>query len=100
MIRVGPRLIVATAFAVGSCKHADERLTPQPKIELIKVASIRDTFPFEAGMEEVSRDAHGRIYVGPTHDAAVVAFDSVGTPIRRIGRKGSGPGEFTWIPRP
>ncbi len=42
----------------------------------------------------VTVDQDGRIYVMDAQDLRIRVFDSAGTLVRTIGRKGSGPGEF------
>jgi hypothetical protein len=48
---------------------------------------------FTAG--EVAEDPEGRFYVINFGDRRIQVFDSAGTFIRNVGRKGKGPGEFT-----
>jgi len=42
-------------------------------------------------------DAQGQIYIGDNSDMAIKVFDPQGKYLRAIGRKGEGPGEFTFI---
>jgi hypothetical protein len=42
-------------------------------------------------------DARGQIYIGDNSDMAIKVFDQAGKFLRAIGRKGEGPGEFTFI---
>lgn len=48
---------------------------------------------FTAG--EVAEDPEGRFYVLNFGDRRIQVFDSAGTFLRTVGRKGKGPGEFT-----
>lgn len=45
----------------------------------------------------VAVDAGGTAYIGDNTDMAIKVFDSQGKYLRAIGRKGEGPGEFTYI---
>lgn len=42
-------------------------------------------------------DAQGQIYIEDDSDMAIKVFDQAGKFLRAIGRKGEGPGEFTFI---
>ena len=45
----------------------------------------------------VAVDAEGRVYIADDTDMAIKVFDPQGKYLRSIGRKGEGPGEFTYI---
>ena len=45
----------------------------------------------------VAVDAGGNVYIGDDTDMAIKVFDPQGKYLRAIGRKGEGPGEFTYI---
>jgi hypothetical protein len=44
----------------------------------------------------IAVDRLGRLYVADTYTTDVRVFDSAGAYVRTLGRKGQGPGEFTW----
>ncbi len=52
-----------------------------------------------AKVNDIAIAADGTIYVGDSGDQNIKVFDANGRFVRRIGRKGKGPGEFTTVDR-
>ncbi len=74
----------------------------QNNVSLKRLQAVRELVinPDDANWAVISPadlavDARGRIYVLVNTDQTIRVFASNGTPIRRLGRKGSGPGEFS-----
>jgi hypothetical protein len=71
-------------------------------VALVRVATISDAFDPGAlpdYMVHATQDSTGRVYVISRTRDAVLVFDSTGALLRRLGRAGSGPGEFGTIRR-
>jgi len=68
------------------------------KLEFRRLATIgnveRDSNDVLADPRDIAVDEEGRIYINDFKDNCVKVFDSTGQFVRRIGRKGEGPGEL------
>jgi hypothetical protein len=83
-----------TLFVVTTRPATD----PGPLFEVeqdlsIGVAEGEDAYMF-VGIDAVSADEQGRIYVSCQRDGEVRIFDATGRFVTRFGRRGNGPGEF------
>lgn len=69
------------------------------RLDLEPTAILRDSTTLTPLGLVVVRDKSGRYYVTGTREAfgTVLLFDSTGAPIRQIGRRGAGPGEFAQV---
>lgn len=47
-------------------------------------------------VRDMTVDPRGRMYVLENSDQTVRVYDATGKPVRKLGRKGEGPGEFTY----
>ena len=63
--------------------------------EEFRIGSIDDPVVGFSNIGAVAVDPDGNVYVLELQDVEVRVFDPSGTPLRRIGGSGEGPGEFT-----
>ncbi len=70
-----------------------------PVREVLRIGAVEgDTTEEFAYISSIAIDRHGALYVGQWQGGSILAFDgNTGRYLRRFGRKGSGPGEFTAI---
>jgi 6-bladed beta-propeller protein len=65
------------------------------KFTLVRsIGSLDGTRDAFGNIWDVALDSRGRIYVADVGQSHVTVFDSAGSFVRTIGRRGSGPGEF------
>ncbi len=99
--------LVGLLFIVATAAHA-QPLTilagpatcQQCRIELDQVVVFGDSTGPGMLQEQsgIATDQRGRFYVTSNYDPTIVVFDARGRFLRRIGRQGQGPGEFTLRP--
>lgn len=88
--------------ALGACERAEANGFPgaearsREAIPLVEVAASAPAAEF-TDVTALDVDSRGRIYVGDFHRRQVTVLDSGGALVRKIGRKGGGPGEFEAI---
>ncbi len=103
--RIRPRAVAllscALAILFATCLRRDREWRNVPLVEL----AILDTFPHSQDSEQSERiwqgvdietEPDGRVYVADAGSAQVHAFDPAGGYLGSFGRKGQGPGEFTF----
>lgn len=93
-----------TAAAVGCCllllraAAAPAQQASEPRYHLATLLTIGDdaeeAYTFHR-ISDIAVSADGGIYVLDGGDHAVKAYDAAGRFLRRFGKRGSGPGEFT-----
>lgn len=93
------RLAVAAALALTGCGNAPNRVpTSSVSVDTTPVLDIFDSSLADEPVFELpngaARMSNGNIVVGDYYGMAVLYFDSTGTLKSRLGRSGSGPGEF------
>ena len=85
-----------TLYLTSTVPAAAPPEAPHLKLQLEEVLSIGtfedDTLYMWAG---VAADSTGNIYVTDAMDYSLKKFDSSGQLVKRVGRKGQGPGEFS-----
>lgn len=87
-----------SAPAPGAVIHLDDL----PRLVAIEELRIGDLDDPGAGFSRISAmdvDRDGNLYVVEASVPEIRVFDPAGAIIRRIGRRGEGPGEFTAAPR-
>jgi hypothetical protein len=93
--------LAATVLLIFACagdsapKNAD--LDSLPQIALHEDARIGSVDDPDVGFSRpylLDLDSDGNLYVGEAQDAQIRVYDASGALLRRIGGKGSGPGEF------
>ena len=77
-------------------RRALKSRTEQPRIELVEV-SRSDPDADLSYVTSMDVDSRGRIYVGDWTNEQVTVFSPDGDILRRIGRRGEGPGEFRQV---
>lgn len=94
------RVAVFTVLLVlGACTEKVDTNSPQPNgpIGLVTVDSVRLTESDSLRVDQpggLAVTADGRIIVADNASKQLVVFDGSGAPLVRMGRQGSGPGEF------
>jgi hypothetical protein len=63
-------------------------------VEELRIGSSSDPGIGFSRIGNVTVDREGRLYVFESQDAQIRVYDATGRPVRRIGRRGEGPGEF------
>lgn len=84
--------ILVVACRAGSPRASGTTTVPAWGIE--QVADIAPTDDPLLRVVSLAADGDGNIYVADAGASAVRVFDSLGVPVRTVGRKGRGPGEF------
>jgi hypothetical protein len=101
------RRVFLGLFGMAACTTApqtEDVIDSRPqcsscRVEPVKVLSLPDSLEIQSGMLSASQDSRGRFFVGPTRNQNILVLDSSGTVLRRFGRQGKGPGEFSMIRR-
>ena len=94
--------IAALGVTLGSTLQAQQRWTvePTPFVDIHGVTAGGEPM-FESAIAG-SRLSDGTIVLGDALGSTIRFFDAAGKPVRSVGRRGSGPGEFqmlTWMGR-
>jgi hypothetical protein len=99
-------LLLSGSFALGACAAGVERgesnadelaiitATPEQRIGSVDDPDAGFTRPY---LVDIDRD--GNLYVGEATDTEIRVLSAEGRLMRRIGRRGAGPGEFEDAPR-
>jgi len=94
---LAPRLATTTALMLAAC-GTDPRPGARPDAPAWRLEPVKSLAgPADTGWTRLSAvvtDAIGNIYVLDEGAAQIRVFDSAGAPLRVIGRRGAGPGEF------
>jgi hypothetical protein len=86
--------VVASLGHSGALGPVSAQEQPTYTLDL-RIGRVDGTGPDVFGnIDAIEVDAQGRIYVLDEVNVHVAVFDPAGRPIRTIGRKGGGPGEF------
>lgn len=88
--------LVAVLF-LAACDSLDPPLKRGSEVTLSvldTLISVEDTVVSQPS--ELTIDDRGLVYVTDFGSSRVAVLDSLGNPLRLIGREGSGPGEFRW----
>lgn len=88
---------VAMLFVIGACTGAEAgsgptEFTLQPDLRYGGADSGVASF---SQVRDVAVDGRGYLYVLDTQEATIRVFDTLGTVVRSIGRRGQGPAEFS-----
>jgi hypothetical protein len=90
-------ITVALALLVNGASTLFEAAFQPPRLALteeLRIGSV-DTDPFMLTLVSgVETDGDGMVYVLQPEESLVRVFDRAGKPVRTIGRRGEGPGEF------
>lgn len=62
--------------------------------EVVRLGAFDDSVLAFSRITDLAVGPNGSLYVAQSHEATVVVLESDGTLVRRIGRRGQGPGEF------
>jgi len=75
---------------------ADQPICAECRIELTPIVTLgnKDGEGILYQQSVIASDRRGRYYVSSNTDPTIVVFDGAGRFIRKIGRRGQGPGEF------
>jgi hypothetical protein len=95
-----PFVIFSSTCVVGTASAA--QIAAQTTLRLTQEFRIGDADDAELGFSRIGNiavDAKSNVYVVEQQDQQIRVFDAKGKPVRRIGHKGKGPGEFTQIDR-
>lgn len=95
-------LVLLGCSEAGTSGEVDaDALRRLPATEIQRIGSIEDPDLGFASITavDVDEDEDGRIYVGEAQDVAIRVYTPDGLLLRRIGREGEGPGEFSRVPR-
>lgn len=93
-VHTGAALILASTVASPVCAQT---WTLEPKPTLTLGADPADTSVLFAVVAGATRLPDGRIVVGDRGAFTLHVFSPAGAPLRRFGRKGSGPGEIDYL---
>lgn len=95
--------LLALSLLLSACHDARDssRTARQITVDTVPATAIPATAPDGAILfgqaEGATRFSNGNVAIADRSDATIRVFDPDGRPIRRIGRKGRGPGEFEYI---
>lgn len=92
----GGRVLVSNLDRAAVSDSATIRLLEDLRIGRA-VDGQRDSPDVFGSIVALAIDDAGRIYVADYQSSDIRVFDATGSPIRRIGRKGEGPGEFQFL---
>src|SRR4051812_25617812 len=84
------------AFASAGAQERAWSIDPKPALVL---GSVNSDVLFGAGLVGATRLPDGRILVGDRGDYSLRVFDGSGKLVKSLGRKGSGPGEISYVAR-
>ena len=107
-MRYRPRALGCLLFVHAWAAHAQPKpvlsgpaVCTECRVELDRVVTFGDAQGPGMLQEQsaIKMDGRGRFYVSSNYDPTIAVFDSVGRFIRRIGRRGPGPGEFSSPPQ-
>lgn len=97
--RANPVVHALLGLAVRAASGAAEARQRSAAQELTLVRQIGSDLDEEAAfyrIADLAVDDAGKIYVLDSGDHRVIVFDSAGRRLTAFGRRGGGPGEFTW----
>jgi hypothetical protein len=103
-----PRDVVAVVLGLGAlaCQRAtasrELHIDQLPALNAVEETRMGDVDDPEVGFSRISQvdiDRDANVYVGEGLDRQIRVYDERGQLLRRIGGRGSGPGEFEGMPR-
>ncbi|HSA57484.1 MAG TPA: hypothetical protein VLE53_17360 [Gemmatimonadaceae bacterium] len=96
-LRMAVPLVLVFTLPIGSAAEAHQGWTVDARPVLTLGADPADTSVLFAAVEGATRLPNGQILVGDRGAFTLHLFSATGTPIRRLGRKGRGPGEVEYL---
>ncbi|MEX2281949.1 MAG: methyltransferase domain-containing protein [Gemmatimonadota bacterium] len=86
---------IATLIFLSACSSSDSLPPSHAAIVTLTIGALDDPHYALSRVEGITTSSDGHIFVLQHEDANVREFDSNGTFVRLIGRRGTGPGEFS-----
>lgn len=93
-----PQILIVAAIAATTATAQDRpwSVAPEPSL-ILGDASNDKAVRFGAGLIGAVKLPDGRILVGDRGDFSLKVFDASGKLVKSLGRKGSGPGEISYL---
>lgn len=96
-LSIGGVLLLAPACRGGTERDlGDEALQAAPRIQLTRLSTSPEDLELTT-VTGLDADARGNVYLADFPSLRIIVLSEDGDPVRTLGRRGSGPGEFQFI---